>query len=138
MEHRKPPKGKFYYNHNPGVCRQCGELVLNDAGKVNKRAKWHKDCLVEYKLVHWPDVTRRAVYERDKGKCAQCGHQCARKYDDVWHLDHIKPLVESQGDVSYWELPNLQTLCQPCHIAKTSAEATERAARKRAAKDLDQ
>jgi 5-methylcytosine-specific restriction endonuclease McrA len=49
-------------------------------------------------------------------------------------MDHIKPLIEAQGDLSFWQMGNLQTLCHPCHTAKTSSEATERAAKRRAAK----
>lgn len=46
-------------------------------------------------------------------------------------MDHIKPLIEANGNISYWEMPNLQTLCIKCHTAKTSAEATQRAADRR-------
>lgn len=79
--------------------------------------------------------TRKAVWSRDKGKCNKCGKQCARKGEDGWHMDHIKPLIEAHGDLSYWRLPNLQTLCQDCHTKKTSIEATERAAKRRALKE---
>jgi 5-methylcytosine-specific restriction endonuclease McrA len=46
-------------------------------------------------------------------------------------VDHILPLIEAQGDLDYWRLPNLATLCVPCHIKKTSREATDRAQRRR-------
>lgn len=129
--HRTPPKPLSYDTADPGQCRWCGESILKADGSTNKRAKWHPKCVMEYKLIHWPKETRRAVYKRDKGVCAKCGHNCARKYSDVWHLDHIQPLIESQGNLDFWKLPNLQTLCQPCHHAKTGSEATERAARRR-------
>lgn len=134
-DHRKPPKPDHYHTATPGQCRWCGKSVIKADGKtINKRANWHKDCVNEYKLIHWPRDTRKAVYKRDKGVCAKCGHKCARKHSDVWHLDHIKPLVEANGNLDYWRLPNLQTLCQPCHKAKTGAEATARAEARRKAK----
>lgn len=133
-EHRNPPKPPFYTTAQPGQCRWCGQQILKADGSVNKRANWHPKCVAEYKLIHWPGETRKAVYKRDKGICAKCGHKCARKYSDVWHLDHVKPLIEAQGDLDFWRLPNLQTLCQKCHHAKTGAEATARAEARRQAK----
>jgi hypothetical protein len=133
--HREPPKPPHYHNPLPGQCRWCGQLIFKTDGiTLNKRANWHPSCVKEYKLLHWPAVTRKAVYRRDKGICKECGHQCSRKGKDVWHLDHKKPLIESNGDLEYWKLPNLQTLCQPCHYKKTGAEATARAEARRLAK----
>lgn len=45
-----------------------------------------------------------------------------------WDMDHIKEVVRG-GDN---QLDNLQTLCQPCHKAKTKRLAAERAAERRA------
>lgn len=129
MKHRTPPKSPYYDTATPGQCRQCGGEILNKKGELNKRARWHSKCVKEYKLLHWPQVTRRAVYKRDKGICAHCGKQAKR--GQRWDMDHIKPLVESNGDLSYWKLPNLQTLCPSCHIQKTSKEATSRATSRR-------
>jgi 5-methylcytosine-specific restriction endonuclease McrA len=52
-------------------------------------------------------------------------------------MDHIVPLIQANGDLQYWRLPNLQTLCTPCHTIKTSREATERAAARRLLKEKD-
>lgn len=135
-DHRTPPKPPHYHNPRPGQCRWCGlDILKPDGVTLNTRANWHPKCVKDYKLVAWPAVTRREVWKRDKGKCVQCGHQCARKGADVWHLDHVKPLIEAQGDLSYWKLANLQTLCQPCHHKKTGAEATARAESRRSKKD---
>lgn len=133
--HRNPPKPPHYHNPLPGQCRWCGQLIIKDDGTLNKRANWHKPCVNEYKLIAWPAVTRRAVFRRDKGVCASCGHQCAKKHKDVWHLDHIKPLIESQGNLEAWKLTNLQTLCQKCHHKKTGEEATARAITRRQSSD---
>lgn len=79
-------------------------------------------------------TTRRAVWRRDKGKCACCGTVCPRKGTPKWHMDHIQPLIEAQGNLDFWRLTNLRTLCSECHKKKTGAEATARAAARRAAK----
>lgn len=50
-----------------------------------------------------------------------------------WHADHIIPLWSVdrfrpwQEIARFWSLDNLQTLCTPCHKAKTAREAGERA-----------
>jgi 5-methylcytosine-specific restriction endonuclease McrA len=140
-DHRKPPLPPHFETAPLGTCRWCNVPIGNTArGKVSK-ARWHVKCVAEYKLLHWPTKTRQAVWRRDQGKCASCGTLCARKTSKKnpsdlpkWHMDHIKPLIESNGDISYWQMKNLQTLCSKCHTAKTSLEATERAAKRRAAK----
>ncbi len=130
MSHRVPPKPPHYDTAGPGHCRYCGTVVLNKKGVQNLRSRWHPECVKEYRLIYWPTSTRRAVWNRDQGACAACGVISPRR-GGHWHVDHRKPLIEAQGDLSFWKLPNLQTLCQPCHHQKTAREAGERAAKRR-------
>lgn len=57
-----------------------------------------------------------------------------------WDADHIRPLWSAPRDLSVadrdaWFGPdNLQTLCAPCHKAKSAREAAARAGQKRAAR----
>lgn len=51
-------------------------------------------------------------------------------------MDHIKPLIESNGNLEYWKMGNLQTLCKSCHHKKTGEEATQRAEERKKAKAL--
>jgi 5-methylcytosine-specific restriction endonuclease McrA len=133
--HRTPPKPPYFDTVPEGTCRWCNQEVgLTPKGKPSK-SRWHPACLKEYKLLFWPRSTRRAVWRRDKSVCAGCGAKCL--YPLEWHMDHIKPLIEANGDISYWQLPNLQTLCTPCHTTKTSQEATERAAKRKLLKEKD-
>lgn len=132
--HRVPPKPPHFDAAPEGTCRWCNvEIGLTKKGKPS-RSRWHPACVKEYKLLFWPTATRQAVWRRDKGKCNVCGVQCDRKGANGWDLDHIKPLIEAQGDLSFWQLGNLQTLCKPCHKSKTSNEATKRAAERRLVK----
>lgn len=126
--HRKPPKPKHYDKIQNGYCRVCGEEILRDDGKLNKRSTWHPACFKAYQLIHWPAETRKAVWKRDRGQCAGCGTKCHIRN---WDLDHRRPLIEAKGRIEFWEMDNLQTLCQECHKAKTSTEATQRAAQRR-------
>jgi len=133
--HRDPPKPIGWNNPTKGTCRFCSEPILNEDGSINTRTYWHPICVIDYKMIYWPGVTRQAVWMRDEGRCAVCSHRCSTRGSDVWHLDHIQPLIESKGNIEFWKMGNLQTLCQTCHKAKTSREATERAAARKAAKD---
>jgi 5-methylcytosine-specific restriction endonuclease McrA len=134
-DHRTPPKPPYFDTVPEGTCRWCNkEVGLTPKGKPSK-SRWHKACLVEYKMLFWPTTTRRAVNRRDKGICGKCGVQCS--YPLEWHMDHIKPLYLANDNINFWKLDNLQTLCEPCHIAKTSQEATERAAKRKLLKEKD-
>ena len=53
------------------------------------------------------------MLDRDSWACVKCGHK------GRFEVDHIKPL--DKGGALYDE-NNLQTLCRPCHFAKTSGE----------------
>ena len=97
--------------------------------------KWHPWCVVAYMLRNNPGQTRWYVYKRDKGACAVQG--CDHAKPDTqgrygyWEADHIAPLVDGGS----FEMENLQTLCRDHHKQKTSREAGERAASRKAVAD---
>lgn len=62
-----------------------------------------------------PDTTRRLVWERDGGKCCQCGSESEIEYD------HKIPV--SKGGNS--EQDNLQLLCRSCNRRKRVKLATQ-------------
>lgn len=127
QDHRIPPKPPHFDTTPPGTCRWCnGKIPLTAKGRESK-SRWHPACVDEYKLLFWPTATRKAVWKRDQGVCASCGKKCARKGQPKWHMDHRLPLYEAHGNLDYWRMTNLQTLCGDCHKVKTSNEATLRA-----------
>lgn len=134
--HRIPPKPPHFDTAPEGTCRWCNvEIGLTKKGKPSK-SRWHAGCVKEYKLLFWPATTRRAVWARDKGRCHECKTLCDKKGKNGWHMDHIVPLIEANGQLSFWQLGNLQTLCKVCHTAKTSQEATNRATQRRILKEI--
>ena len=58
----------------------------------------------------WTKIRKR-IMERDSGRCVKCGGPGEA-------VDHIIP--RAAGGEDTWQ--NLQTLCRPCHKAKTVAE----------------
>ena len=59
---------------------------------------------------------RKVVLERDKGLCQLCLKN--GEFEPATCVDHIIPLhVKVDNSIS-----NLQSLCNPCHAAKTAAE----------------
>ncbi len=112
---------------------------------MNARRRWHPACVEEYEASD-PREARRRVRLRDRGICRACGLDTRRLAREMrgrgrarrlrergfhprrslWELDHIVPLIEGGSH----EADNLQTLCVPCHRAKTASEARQRAARR--------
>lgn len=62
-----------------------------------------------------------ALWKRDKGKCAGCGHTFRRAFLES---DHILPVCEGGGVCG---LENYRTLCHDCHRAETRALHRRRA-----------
>lgn len=65
---------------------------------------------------------RGAVFERDGGRCVDCGE----RHDD-WQADHVFPL----RDGGRHELINMATRCPADHRSKTAQEARSRSRRVR-------
>jgi 5-methylcytosine-specific restriction endonuclease McrA len=128
MKHRKLPLPASFNSKIPGICRWCGKPInkILKNGKMSS-ATWHIDCVKSYKFYHWPSYTRKMVWNRDKGKCANCGRHCKKKGADGWDMDHIVPLHLANNQQWAWEMANLQTLCKTCHKSKSASEASARA-----------
>lgn len=97
------------------------------------------------------------VWERDQGICRCCGQDVTglgarertdllanrrlagidflRRWQHLWDADHIVEVVRGGGQCG---LDGLQTLCRPCHKAKTGRLASERAAERRASQTANQ
>lgn len=110
------------WKRDHGVCAVCG----TDTGSV---------------LLSWR-ATRRAAFLRpgDFERLTACPvvdwkswYTPVERQTLEWAADHIKPLwsrpavVPLADRASWWGMENLQTLCDPCHKAKTRAEAGLRA-----------
>jgi len=147
--HRRP---RIPFDDAPrGTCRWCGGAILHESGKhrgeINRRRRWHPACVDAYNASD-PREARRRIRRRDRGRCASCGVDTYRVRRELaklgrgraratrergykpgrsfWELDHIVALIDGGGH----EDANLQTLCTPCHTAKTAQEARARAARR--------
>lgn len=114
VSHRKPPK-PLSWNCARGICRFCGENIVEN-GKTNTRKHWHQKCANTWNIMNDPKEARKVVGKRDKYQCVVCSKDVRHERYDV---DHIKPLFEANGDPTYWQLPNLRTLCVDCHKDKT-------------------
>ena len=95
------------------LCRRCG-------ARIRRGRHWIGWCsnmcqtLANAEAGSVDDM-RWLLHKRDRGVCAECGAE------GRWECHHIVP-VASGGSHS---LDNLQTLCVPCHKAKTRAMRKE-------------
>lgn len=63
------------------------------------------------------DKLRPGILRRDCGLCQPCRRRGVIKVGNI--VDHIVPKAEGGTD----DESNLQTICHPCHVAKTAAES---------------
>lgn len=135
--HRRPPMPPGFKPR--GTCQWCAGAILypeghKAAGQMNVRRGWHPDCVTAYRIAAFSSDQRSHVRSRDKGFCAACGVDAGR---DGWEADHIRPLWSAPIDMAledreeWFGLSNLQTLCVPCHKAKSAREAAERCGKPR-------
>lgn len=134
--HRKAPLPESMKRGRTGWCGWCDKANESTNGKPTRRS-WHPACVKAFKLIHWPAETRAAVWIRDRGICQRCKRDIAAEahakfprgtveslramlpsWAPAWQHDHIRPLIEANGDITFWHLDNIQVLCHPCHVAK--------------------
>ena len=84
------------------------------------RKHWHQACADIWVRMNNPVKMRKYVIVRDKFKCQECGYQGILLSE--FEADHIKPLFEAHGDLSYYDSDNVETKCKPCHKKKTKAD----------------
>lgn len=127
--------------HQPkGQCRWCDEPILKPNGEVNTARGWHPECVTTYRIAAFSNDQRAAVWKRDHGVCARCGTDTVKEIKSpwsnrafvpadtpyhlvgpmghLWQADHVRPLLDAKGDMAFYLLSNLQTLCTKCHVAK--------------------
>lgn len=93
-----------------GVCNSCGL----DCGALEKRLEG---------LKRYTEAWKAAVsYVNSQGFDYGPGRRAT-----LWDADHVVALDEGGS----WHPDNAQTLCQPCHKAKTKTHAARKATRKR-------
>jgi 5-methylcytosine-specific restriction endonuclease McrA len=130
--HRTPPRPSSW-DAPRGTCRYCGSDIIEN-GVQNNRKRWcSTHCINEWKLINQFAEARKAVFLRDKGRCQADGCDFVGLTLRSFDVDHIKILAESDGNIDYWKLPNLQLLCKPCHKEKTVQDMIKF----RASKDLN-
>lgn len=133
-----------------GTCRWCAGDIMHKNGEKNMRKTWHTECVSAYKVARWPSELRRLIFSRDRGICATCGLDTVAerakyvigryrnrilidarrakedgwpaKRKSWWDMDHVLPLGEAHGDLTYWDASNISTLCVKCHKTKSKGE----------------
>lgn len=95
------------------LLRPAGPEALTIAASIRTRGRaWQR--------------MRADTLRRDRGLCIIC--LAAGRVQLAAEVDHVTPLADGGTDTP----ENLQSLCTPCHLAKSSAEAARRAGRERA------
>jgi hypothetical protein len=114
------------YRRDKGVCAGCGwSAAENSMPEFWYSAKLHPQHA--WDLFRSDPVPPDTTWQGDVS--------ILRWVEAPWFADHITPLwsVDRIDPTSffYWTLGNLQTLCGPCHLAKSAKEAAFRASLRR-------
>lgn len=98
--------------NTPGYCAQHQSKVHRDYGYARKS---FDEEMGFYQSARWRNT--RAVVLRDHPLCCSCQTKGVLQLAKV--VDHIVP-IKKGGE--RFERSNLQSLCVPCHNAKTASE----------------
>lgn len=79
--------------------------------------------LLAFKRRSISDNVRNILYQRQKGRCTDCGERLILIGPAPCHSDHIIPLARGGSD----DIRNLQLLCAPCNLRKGSRDPIEHA-----------
>lgn len=85
------------YRRDKGICSMCGRDTKKD-----ERLSWDFFWLIQ-KSYGYPEANKMRL-----GLCADWGYSHKTSF---WEADHIVPLCQGGEDT----VPNLRTLCYPCH-----------------------
>ena len=100
---------------NPILQEKSYQDKVEDAARravVNRPKRGDVETNISWKTL------RYEVLKRDGGKCVLCGRGAA---DGVkLHVDHIKPA--SVYPELYYDINNLQTLCEDCNLGKSDGD----------------
>jgi hypothetical protein len=106
-----------------------------DPRDYEREAQWARLRGQDHRPVHGPPTPRlvqRFAWPNAHTRLAPEGEGPPPPVRSPLEVEHVRPLwsltPEERRDLSWWGLPNLQLLCQPCHRAKTRHEAGWRAA----------
>ncbi len=100
----------------PGFCDQHRAAVHRDYGRARRGFDTERTF---YQSEAWRDV--RAAFLREHPLCRQC--QAKGLLVAARVVDHVRPIKEGG---TRFDAANLQSLCVPCHNAKTARETARR------------
>jgi hypothetical protein len=123
---RSASQRRVCMDRDKGVCRACGldtikqeRLARDTVHLVNRLVQM--DLRQEGNFA-WNDWRRKDAMVKEGMK----NRGLVIPGGAWWQADHRKPLVEANGDLSYWAAENLQTLCHWCHAKKSAADNRRR------------
>lgn len=153
----KIERGKGINNRN--LCKFCGREVPK-----GRRSYCGAGCAYEWELRSNPSFLRRELFKIQKGICQECGIDTLalgkmlkalppeerrlkmielglpahRKLSSLWDCDHLTPVIFN-GGIELDGKPMVitefvQSLCLPCHKAKTYSMKEELKLQRRAEK----
>jgi 5-methylcytosine-specific restriction endonuclease McrA len=91
-----------------GSCVECGAAL-----RSRRTPYCSRGCRWRFHGRFFWDAARRVVLRRDRYTCRRCG---LRARQSALEVDHIREIARGGAPLDY---SNLQTLCRPCHRAKT-------------------
>ena len=103
--------------HDRELCGYISELLVTIGfdGTVDVNDFEPKKWVERTAIPQW---AKKAVYARDRGKCAQCGADILMELEGDDHIDHMVALSKAGCN----DLVNLQLLCKACNLKKSTSD----------------
>ncbi|MEQ9307359.1 MAG: HNH endonuclease signature motif containing protein, partial [Marinoscillum sp.] len=99
--------------HDRQLCAFIAQLLIVIGFNGNDDLEGNPQQWVRRKNI--PAWAKKAIYSRDRGKCAICNTDILFELSENDHIDHIIPLARGGCN----DIVNLQLLCQKCNLKKS-------------------
>ena len=113
--------GRKYRQENQGkIAEKCQRWAAANQDKVTAKSRNRRAKIRNADGSHTAEDVK-AIFESQRGLCANCTSKLIKSGKNRYHVDHIQPLSKGGSNDKY----NLQCLCPECNLKKNAKDPSD-------------